>query len=144
VPAWLAFVAVSFLAALPGAFWPPGAWYESLSKPPWTPPDWVFGPVWSTLYVLMGTAAWMVWRKRGPLTPFFVQLALNAAWTPLFFGLHAMLLAFVCIVALGGAIVATMAAFRRVDGRAGALLAPYLLWVSLAGALNFELWRLNS
>ena len=125
----------------------PGEWYQSIAKPDWTPPGWVFPVVWSRLYTLMGTAAWLVSRKegaRGPLTLFVIQLLLNAAWTPIFFGAKEMLIALVVIVILWLAILATILAFRKVDRTAALLLVPYLLWVTLATALNFEIWRLNS
>ncbi|MDJ0973439.1 MAG: TspO/MBR family protein [Planctomycetota bacterium] len=142
-------VLLSFVPSLTGIFFRPGAWYAALEKPAWTPPGWVFGPVWTTLYTLMGIAAWLVWRKAGwsgartALSLFLVQLALNAAWTPLFFGVHAMLVAFVCIVLMWLAVAATLVAFWRQTRLAGVLLVPYLAWLTLASALNFELWRLN-
>lgn len=148
---WLGWVLLSFGATLPGAAWPPGAWYERLAKPDWTPPGWVFPVVWTTLYVLMGTAAWQVWRARGQavvrrraLRLFLVQLALNAAWTPLFFGAQQILPALVLIAVLWCVILATLLAFRRVRPAAAGLLAPYLAWVSLATALNLQIWRLNA
>ena len=125
-------------------------WYTALAKPSWTPPGAVFAPVWTALYFLMALAAWLVWRKAGglaaarlPLALFAVQLALNAAWSILFFGLRMPGLAFGELVLLWVAIAATLAAFRRVLPAAGLLLAPYLAWVTFAGALNFALWRLN-
>ena len=144
---WL--VACFGAAALGGLFMP-GEWYAGLKKPSWNPPGWVFGPVWSALYAMMAVAAWLVWKRggiaaqRGPLGLFLVQLALNAAWTPLFFGLHWPGVAFAEIVLLWLAIAATLAAFRRTSPAAAWLLAPYLAWVSFAAALNFALWRLNS
>lgn len=124
-------------------------WYPTLSKPSFNPPNWLFGPVWTVLYVMMGVAAWRVWckawadRARGPLTLFALQLALNLGWSVTFFGLHAIGAAVVVIVALEAAIVATMLAFRRIDGLAAALLAPYALWVAFATALNVAIWQLN-
>jgi len=124
-------------------------WYPTLAKPGFTPPSWVFGPVWTTLYLLMGVALYLVWRRatgrirRAALAAFGVQLALNAAWTLTFFGAREILGGLVVIVALLAAILATMGAFARVDRRAAALLVPYLLWVGFATALNYELWRLN-
>jgi translocator protein len=139
-----------FSAASLGAFFMPGEWYATLKKPAWNPPGWLFGPVWSALYTMMAVAAWLVWKRGGfaaqcrPLALFLVQLALNAAWTPLFFGLHWPGLAFAEIVLLWMAIAATLAAFRSVSRAAVWLLAPYLAWVSFAAFLNFTLWRLNS
>jgi tryptophan-rich sensory protein len=125
-------------------------WYAELAKPAWTPPSWVFGPVWTALYIMMAVAAWLVWRKGGaaaaavPLGLFLVQLALNVSWSPLFFGLHRPDLAFFVIVLLWCAILATLVAFWRVSPAAGWLLLPYLLWVTYASALNFAIWRLNA
>jgi len=124
-------------------------WYAALRKPSWNPPNRVFGPVWTALYVLMAVAAWMVWRTTGvrgapvALGLFVVQLALNAAWSPIFFGLRKPGWAAVDLVALWAAIVATGVAFSRVRPLAGYLLLPYLAWVTFAGALNVAIWRLN-
>jgi len=142
--------AVTFAAPALGSFSMPGAWYASLNKPSWNPPAWVFGPVWTVLYTMMAVAAWLVWRhggwaaQRRPLTLYFVQLALNAAWTPIFFGLKNPGLAFAVILLLLIAIVLTARAFRRTSKVAARLLLPYLFWVSFATALNYTLWRLNS
>jgi tryptophan-rich sensory protein len=106
----------------------------------------VFGPVWTVLYATMAVAAWFVWRRAGwsaPLTWWAVQLGLNAFWSPLFFGCQRIDLALVDIVALWGAILATVIMFWRVSPGAGATMVPYLLWVSFAAVLNFTLWRLN-
>ena len=141
---------VSLVAGFVGSRFAPGDWYESLAKPSWTPPHYVFGPVWTVLYLLMGVAAWLVWRERGfrgagmPLGLFILQLALNAAWTYLFFGRHRPDLAFVEILVLWVLILITLVAFWRVRLAAGALLLPYLCWVGFAAALNHQLWRLNS
>ena len=127
----------------------PGEWYAALKKPAWNPPAWIFGPVWTSLYTMMAVAAWLVWQRGGfvsqrrPLMLFLAQLALNAAWTPLFFGLHLPGLAFAEILLLWVTIAATLTAFRGVCHAASWLLAPYLAWVSFAAALNFALWRLN-
>ena len=150
--AWLAlagWLLLCFAAASLGGIFGPGEWYASLNKPSWNPPGWLFGPVWTTLYAMMAVAAWLVWRRGGfarqgrALTFFLVQLALNAAWTPLFFGLQRPGLAFAEIVLLWLAIAATIYAFRPVSRVALWLLVPYLAWVSFAAALNFTLWRLN-
>lgn len=138
-----------FAAASLGALFMPGEWYATLRKPAWNPPGWLFGPVWSALYTMMAVAAWQVWKRGGfvaqrrPLTLFLAQLVLNAAWTPLFFGLHRPGLAFAEILLLWLAIAATLVAFWPVSRTAAGLLAPYLAWVSFAAVLNGTLWRLN-
>lgn len=125
-------------------------WYPTLVRPSFAPPSWVFGPVWTTLYVMMGVASWLVWRTgsarpevRSALTVYGVQLALNLAWSWLFFGLHQPLPALVDIVVLLALIVVTARRFARIDRAAGALLVPYLAWVSFATALNAAFWWLN-
>jgi tryptophan-rich sensory protein len=148
VLALVGFVLAAFAAATPGALWPPGEWYAALAKPPWNPPSWVFGPVWSTLYALMAVAAWRILRaqgegRRAALALWWTQLALNAGWTPLFFGWKRMDLALLEILALEAAILATTVRFLRLDRYAGVLLVPYAAWVAFAALLNFTLWRLN-
>jgi benzodiazapine receptor len=123
-------------------------WYPALAKPPFNPPDWVFGPTWTVLYVLMGIAAWRVWRAGGgragaALALFAVQLAANLAWSVVFFGLQQIGAAVAVIVVLEAAIVATIVSFRRIDRLAAALLVPYVLWVAFATLLNVAIWRLN-
>ena len=126
-----------------------GPFYTQLVRPGWAPPASLFGPVWTALYALMAIAAWLVWRVNGfraarrALTLFLVQLALNALWSWLFFGWHRGGLAFADIVLLWALIVATVIAFWRIRPWAGALLLPYLLWVSFASALNYSVWQLN-
>jgi tryptophan-rich sensory protein len=135
-----------FGAAAVGARYRPGAWYAGLRKPVWNPPNWLFAPVWTLLYAMMAVAAWLVWRDVGlsrETVLFVVQLALNAAWTWLFFGLKRPGLAFADIVALWLAILAALLAFWSIRPSAGLLLAPYLAWVTYAAALNAALWRLN-
>jgi len=125
------------------------SFYGQLVQPAWAPPPWVFGPVWTVLYALMAIAAWLIWRSGGfrshrrALSLFLVQLALNALWSWLFFAWHSGSLAFVDIVLLWCFIVATILSFCRVSPLAGALLVPYVLWVSFAAALNYALWQLN-
>jgi benzodiazapine receptor len=149
LPSLCGWVLLCFAAATPGALWPPGEWFAALQKPAWNPPGWIFGPVWSALYTLMAVAAWLVWRRGGfaaqgrPLGAFLAQLALNALWTPLFFGLHWPGAAFAEILLLWLAIAWTIAQFWRVQRAAAWLLAPYLAWVSFAAVLNGTLWRLN-
>ncbi len=139
-----------FAAASPGALFMPGEWYASLQKPTWNPPAWVFGPVWTTLYTMMAVSAWLVWKRGGfvaqrkPLALFLTQLVLNAAWTPLFFGLHLIGLAFAEMILLWLAIATTLVAFRPVNPTAAWLLVPYLAWVSFAAVLNGALWNLNA
>lgn len=126
------------------------AWYQALAKPSFQPPGWVFGAVWTLLYAMMGVAAWRVWRVRAsqPLAKtalmlFGVQLALNAAWSPVFFGAHAITLALVILIALWAALAATVWAFRRVDRTAALLLLPYLAWTTFAAVLNASIVALN-
>lgn len=126
-----------------------GDWYTALAKPSWTPPNAAFPIVWTALYVVMAVAAWLVWRERGdtaislPMTLFGVQLALNSAWSVLFFGLRRPDLGLIEIILLLAAILATALAFGRVRPLAGWLLLPYLLWTAYAAALNFAIWRMN-
>jgi len=147
------FLGLCFLVAGVGSWFTTPAldnWYAMLRKPAWTPPNWLFGPVWSILYISMAIAAWLVWRERRvekvrlPLGLFFLQLALNGIWTGLFFTLQNPRAAFFDIVVLWGMIVVTLVYFWRVSVAAGWLLAPYLSWVTFAVALNFSIWRLNS
>ncbi|SMC21683.1 TspO and MBR related proteins [Desulfacinum hydrothermale DSM 13146] len=146
----IAWVLLSMAAGWIGSRFVPGQWYASLVKPRWTPPNSVFGPVWSVLYLLMGIAAWLVWRKAGlagartALSLYLVQLVLNSLWSFLFFGAHRPGLAFLEIVVLWSAILATTVQFWRVSVAAGAVMLPYLLWVSFAAALNWKLWQLNA
>jgi len=146
---FIAWLLVCFAAAATGAMFMPGEWYESLNKPAWNPPGWIFGPVWTALYAMMAVSAWLVWKRGGfatqrrPLGLFLVQLALNALWTPLFFGLRQPGMAFAEILLLWVAILMTLLAFRPVSRAAAWLLVPYLAWVSFAAVLNGTIWRLN-
>ncbi len=142
----IVFLLLCFMAAGIGSLFTMPAiasWYATLPKPAWTPPAWVFGPVWSALYTLMAVAAWLVWNQRGvlrallPLALFASQLVLNVLWSYLFFGLHRVGAAAVDIVFLWVAILLTLLAFGRVRPLAGWLLLPYLLWVTYAATLNF-------
>ena len=135
-----------FGAAAVGARFKPGAWYAGLRKPAWNPPNWLFAPVWTVLYALMAVGAWLVWRETGLSREaglFVLQLALNAAWTWLFFGLKRPALALAEMVVLWLAIAATLVAFWNVRPLAGWLLVPYLLWVTFATGLTVAVWRLN-
>jgi len=156
VKSWLAlvgFIAVCFAAAGLGSMATRGAvdtWYRTIEKPSWNPPAWVFGPVWTALYLMMAVAAWLVWRKLGldggrlPLALFAVQLALNAAWSLIFFGLKNPGAAFAELVVLWCAIVATTVVFFRAAPAAGWLFVPYLAWSTFAAVLNYTIWRLNA
>ena len=125
-------------------------WYASLEKPFFTPPNWLFAPAWLTLYVFMGVAAFMVWRKglskrevRQGLIVFLIQLVLNAFWSVVFFGFQSPLAGVVVIVLLWIAILITILRFFRLSITAGSLMIPYILWVSFAAALNVSIWMLN-
>lgn len=127
-------------------------WYPTLTKPALAPPDWVFGPVWTVLFTLMGVAVWLIWREiTGPdgdaarlaLVAFAVQFVVNVAWSAAFFGLRSIEAGLVVIAVLWVAIVVTLALFYRVDHRAAVLLVPYLAWVSFAAYLNYAFWALN-
>jgi benzodiazapine receptor len=151
-PVLIGFLVLCFIVAgIGGAVTAPNipTWYAGLAKPSFQPPNWLFAPVWTALYAVMALAAWMVWRAAGPsrraapIGLFLLQLALNAIWSPLFFGMHLPLPALIDIGLLWLAIAATIVAFRRVSSVAGLLLLPYLAWVTFAGALNLAIWRLN-
>ena len=146
--------AVPFLIGLMGSLFTTadtlGNWYADLDKPFFNPPNWIFGPVWATLYIMMGTSAYLVWQKdinskavRIVLVCFIVQLFLNAIWTPLFFGLHSPLLGLIDIVLLLNAIIVTVFAFFQISRPAALLLIPYLAWVSFATILNASIYLLN-
>jgi translocator protein len=145
--AWLAFC---FAAALTGLFVSMNGWYQTLNMPSWNPPSWLFGPVWTVLYVMMAVAAWLVWKDGGwtsnrrALGAFCVQWVFNLLWTPIFFGAHRPGLAFMDIVLLWLSLAATVVLFWRARRLAGALLIPYLAWVTFAAVLNFTIWRMNS
>lgn len=145
----IGWIIVCSLAGVFGAQFEPGAWYESLQKPNWTPPNWIFPVVWPVLYVLMGFAAWLMWKMREvaitdkEFTWFFVQLVLNALWSWIFFGMNHISTALAEIFLLWIAIAFTILLFWNRNRVAGILLIPYLLWISYASALNFAIWKLN-
>ena len=124
-------------------------WYAGLNKPPFNPPNWIFGPVWTLLYAAMAVAAWRVWRTRRrasvaiPLSLYAIQMALNFVWSLLFFGAHRIGLAMIDIASLLVVLAITMLAFWRHEAVAGFLMAPYLAWVTFAAILNYSIWRLN-
>ena len=140
---------LTYSASATAVFVSADGWHAGLAKPTWNPPGWIFGPVWTILYALMAVAAWRVWlhggwaRQKKALGLFLIQWALNALWTPLFFGLHRPGWALAEILLLLAAILATMRNFWRVDRTACLLLLPYAAWVAFASALNGAIWRLN-
>lgn len=149
----IVFLTICFIAAAIGGIVTGPAidgWYETLEKPFWQPPAWVFGPVWTVLYLLMAIAAWLVWRPAGarsaavPLSLFMVQLVLNVAWSWIFFYLQRPGWAVLELIVLWVAIALTTLAFSRRSTVAAGLMLPYLGWVTFAGVLNFTIWRLNS
>lgn len=141
------FIALVAAAAITGGQFMPGEWYAQLAKPSWTPPSWLFGPVWTVLYVAIALAGWLVWRadKRigVPLALWIAQIVLNAAWSWLFFGLHRPGTALVEIVVLLALIVGFAVVAWPVSRTASMLFVPYAAWVGFATALNFAIWRLN-
>jgi tryptophan-rich sensory protein len=146
------FVLAVVLAALAGALASTSTAqdYARLAQPSWAPPSWVFGPVWSVLYASIALAGWLVWRRAGAsagrwaLTAYGVQLLLNAAWTPIFFGLRQFGAAFAEILVLWLAIGVTVVLFARIRRAAAALLLPYWAWTTFAAALTYAVWQLNS
>jgi tryptophan-rich sensory protein len=125
-------------------------WYAGLNKPPWNPPNWVFGPVWTVLYILMGVSLYLVWTadvdeniQRPALVLFFLQLALNFCWSLIFFNRHHIGAAFAGILTLWVLIFLTILAFGSISTLAAWLMVPYIAWVSFASALNYQIWKLN-
>ncbi|MFP7672401.1 TspO/MBR family protein [Marivita sp. S0852] len=140
------FLAACMAVGATGGLFPPGAWYRQLNKPSWTPPDWVFPVTWTTLYVLMAAAG-----ARVALSPdnalamalWALQIAMNGLWTPVFFGLQRIKLGMIVLSLLWLSVAATLWALWQVDWIAGLMFVPYLIWVSIAAALNWSVWRLN-
>lgn len=149
----LMFIIICELVGIAGSFFTVssiGSWYIYLNKPVFNPPNWVFGPVWTILYALMGYSAYRIWTKGikkekvGNAKEYFIfQLVLNAIWTPVFFGSKDLLMALVIIAVLWLLILKTILLFYKLDKISAYLLIPYLLWVSFATILNFSLWYLN-
>lgn len=140
------FLAACCAAGATGGLFPPGPWYRGLTKPSWTPPDWVFPVTWGVLYLCMAAAgARAALSDNGALAMalWSLQIALNALWTPVFFGLRRIKLGMYVLVALWLSVAATAIALGQADTWAGLLFLPYLLWVSIAGALNASVWKLN-
>jgi tryptophan-rich sensory protein len=140
------FLASCFAAGSTGALFEPGKWYQSLAKPSWTPPNWLFPVAWSTLYLCIAAAAARVAPLEGSqyaMAFFALQIALNTLWTPVFFGLKRMGSGMIVLVGLWISVAATLALFWSLDLVAGLLFVPYLIWVTVAGALNYSVWRMN-
>lgn len=140
------FFAACCAAGSTGAMFPPDRWYRTLTKPPWTPPDWVFPVTWTTLYVLIALAATRVAGMEGAshaLAFWALQMTLNALWSPIFFGLRRIKAGLIAVGALWAAVCGTMLALFQLDLYAGLMFVPYLIWVSIAAALNFSIWRTN-
>lgn len=127
-----------------------GSWYQTIQKPSWNPPGWIFGPVWTTLYILMGISLYLIWKSDATLSLkwlaillFALQLALNFFWSLIFFNQHAIGWALVEIIVLWLSILATIFVFARINNTAAWLLVPYISWVSFAGILTYTIWKLN-
>ena len=151
-PSLLVFLAITIGVQLLAGWWTSSSvstWFTTLSKPSWNPPGWVFGPVWTLLYIGIAIAGWRIWCKRDThdigtaMTYYAIQFALNLAWSGLFFGLQNPALGLIDIVLLFIAIALTIRLFLRIDRPAGLILIPYFLWVGFASALTFTIWRLN-
>jgi tryptophan-rich sensory protein len=146
---WIAFaifLAACAAAGMTGGLFPPGPWYRNLSKPSWTPPDWLFPVAWSILYLCMAGAGARVAMAEGngiAMALWSLQIALNALWTPVFFGLQRIKLGMYVLIALWVSVAGSVLVFWQVDMIAALLFLPYLAWVSVAGALNASVWRLN-
>ncbi len=144
------FVLACAAAATPGVVFRPGAWYRELCKPSWRPPDWLFGPVWLVLYIMIAVSGWLVWQAdssdgvTAALVVYALQLVLNGLWSVIFFRLHRPDWAFVEIIALLVFIIVTIVLFHRLNELAAYLLLPYACWVGFAAVLNFRVWRLNA
>jgi tryptophan-rich sensory protein len=154
IPQWIALIGfllvVAVIAGAGSLFTSMGVsvWYRQLTRPSWTPPDWLFGPVWTVLYISMAVAAWLIWKRRLPrsrwaIGVWFAQLLLNGAWSPVFFGLHSIGGGLITIALLWLAILATVGVFWPVSRAAAILMLPYLAWVTFASCLNLALWKLN-
>jgi benzodiazapine receptor len=144
------FLFICFLPGIIGLQFSPGQWYTALSKPSWTPPGWIFAPVWTILYFMIGISGYWAWNtsdsrnRKAAFCVFALQLALNATWSWVFFGLHNISVSVINILALWVFILMNIVFFYRLSAVAGYLLIPYLVWVSFAAVLNWSIWRLNT
>jgi len=142
-------IVLTFSVAAFASQFEPGVWYTTIAKPDWTPPGWLFGPVWGMLYLAMSISAWLIWRQRSqsavsiPLGFYMMQLAVNGLWSWIFFGRQWIGLAFIDLITLVILVAMTLAVFLRIRKAAGLMLIPYLIWISFAAALNFQIWRMN-
>lgn len=147
LPSLIVFASLVTVTAGFSAQFQPGAWYEQLTKPAWNPPDWVFAPVWTALYIGIAAAGWLTWRRTQRLEPallvWMLQLAVNGLWSWLFFGLHEPGVALLDIVLLFGLIVGFIVLARRHSVAASWLFVPYALWVAFAASLNAAIWQAN-
>lgn len=145
----MAFIGICAVAASSGALFPPGRWYESLRKPSWRPPNWLFGPAWTVLYAMIAVSGWLVWTTAAPgerllpMSIYGLQLVLNAVWSGIFFGMKRMKLALGEMALLWLSIAVNIAVFWPVHKVAALMLVPYLAWVSFAFMLNRALVKLN-
>ena len=146
----MGFVLLNFLAALSGSYFKPTEWYDRLDKPVWRPPKWLFPPAWTLLYAMIAVSGWLVYRTAGlegagltALSVYLLPLALNAAWSAVFFGLRRLGWAFFEVIGLWLSIVTTIYLFYPINASAAYLLIPYLGWVTFAAVLNFSVWRRN-
>lgn len=142
----IAFAAIVFAMATTGALFRPGAWYQALAKPSWTPPSWLFGPVWMILYIMIAIAGWRVWLVGGmsaAIVVWGINIIANGLWSYLMFGINRIDLAFYDIVVLWLTIVGFIVLAWPLDRTAALLFVPYLIWVSYASALNLTIWRIN-
>jgi tryptophan-rich sensory protein len=142
-------ILICHMAGILGAFFTTpqiDGWYSTLVKPSFNPPSWIFGPVWLTLYTLMGISLFLIWQNKGnkkAVNWFYLQLLLNASWSIIFFGAHELFLAFIIILAMVLSVIKTMLEFWKINKMSVYLLVPYLLWISFAGFLNYNIWILN-
>lgn len=145
----LPFLMLVFAAGALGSYYTIPAvqgWYQDINKPSWTPPDAIFGPVWTMLYIMIAISGWRAWnaaQKKSALPPYWVQLALNAAWSVFFFGFREFLWAAIDIIGMLIAIAATIGSFKKIDKPAAWLLLPYFLWVAFAASLNIAILAMN-